>query len=64
MSIMSQAIDAEYGTFAEEVAAVWYAPTAITDAVLLTPYSGVWSFEVGGGLMFEWVLEPDFEEDE
>ena len=33
-SVMSQAIDAEYGTFAEEVAAIWYAPTAITDAVI------------------------------
>ena len=63
-SIMSQAIDAEYGTFSEEVAAIWYAPTAITEAYLLTPYSGVWSYETGGGLMFEWVLGPDFGDDD
>jgi hypothetical protein len=59
---MQQAIDSEYGTFEEEVDAVWFSPDA-ADVRVLTPHGGVYSFETGGGLMFEWVLEPDFDEE-
>ena len=40
-----------------------YDESAWTDALVLTPYSGVFSYDTGGGLMFEWVLEPDFEDE-
>ena len=34
---MSQAIDAEYGTFEEEVEATWFNESAMTDPVVLLP---------------------------
>ena len=61
LTTVQRAIDAEYGTFEEEVEAVWFDPAA-ADVRVLTPYSGVYSFETSGGLMFEWVL--GIEEDE
>jgi len=59
---MQQAINAEYGTFDEAVEAVWYNPDA-ADVRVLTPHSGVYSYETGGGLMFEWVLGVEEKEE-
>ena len=61
-STMSQAIDAEYGTFEDDVKAVWFVPVA-ADVRTLLPSPGAYPFEAGGGVMFDWVLEPDFEEE-
>ena len=62
---LQSAIDAEFGTFEDEVhESVYFNESAVADAVVLMPYSGVWSFETGGGLSFEWVLEPDMEEED
>jgi len=63
-SIMSQAIDAVFGAFEDEVHELYaYDESAITDVAFLTPHAGVYSYETGGGVMFDWVTEPDFEEE-
>jgi hypothetical protein len=61
MSIMQRAIDAEYGTFEEEVEAVWFSPDAASVRTLL-PYPVVYPSEAGGGIMYDWVVEAEEEE--
>ena len=63
-SIMSQAIDAEYGTFEDDVHESYYIDEEeILRSMILLSSSRVYSFETGGGVMFDWVTEPDFEEE-
>ena len=62
---MQRAIDAEYGTFEDEVHELYaYDESAITDVAFLTPHAGVYSYETGGGVMFDWVLSYDLEEED
>lgn len=64
-SIMQQAIDAEYGVFEDDVHEAYYIDEdEIARSMILLSSSRVYSFETGGGVMFDWVVEPDFEEDD
>jgi hypothetical protein len=62
---MQQAIEAEYGTFDDTVHEdILVDEAAMTDPLVVTHYSGVYSFETGAGLDFEWILYDVEEEDE
>jgi len=62
---MIELIEAEYGTFDEAVHEdILVDESAMTDPVMVTHYSGVYSFETGAGLDFEWILHEFDAEDE
>ena len=61
---MHQLIEEEYGTFDDTVHEdILVNEAAMTDPVMVTHYSGVYSFETGAGLDFESVLYAQVEED-
>lgn len=61
---MQQAIDAELGTFEDEVHEDYYIDEdELARSMVMLSSSRVYSFETGGGVMFDWVTEPDFEEE-
>ena len=63
-SVMQQAIDAEFGTFDEDVHESFLIDEEeIRRSMILLSSSRVYSYDTSGGIMFDWVLEPDFEEE-
>ena len=64
-SVMQRAIDAEYGTFEDRVHNIYLIndEDLAKSIVRLSSIRG-YSYETGGGVMFDWVLSYDLEEED
>ena len=63
-SIMQQAIDAEFGTPEDAVHETYLVnEEELRRSMILLSSSRVYSFDTGGGVMFEWVLEPEVDDE-
>ena len=61
---MQSVIDDEFGTFEDEVHEDYYIDEAeLARGVVMLSSSRVYSYDTGGGVMFDWVTEPDFDEE-
>ena len=61
---MQQAIDDEYGTFEDEVHEDYYIDEdELARSIVMLSSSRVYSFDTGGGLMFDWVTEPEVDDE-